>query len=1230
MRQELIEDREVARLDDDQLDHAGIAKQLAQLVISIPAPSNVALYGAWGSGKSGIGNMLSAELKNEVGVKFARFDAFKYAENPLRRNFVSVVANALGKSNSKYHGDLYSGRTNTDFKVPVRKLAHLLGIFALVVFVCATAASLAVIVVATAQQEDPFAAFLTIGVSTLPASLVPASLLTAVIALVGRTFVVERRVERADSDEEFEGLLQELVDDSGAKRVVIFVDELDRCAPDDVVATLNAVRTFLGVKKCVFVVAADQQVLEKALTQSASQATPIDTVNPYYSAGSGYLDKVFQYQVSVPPLLPQSITSFAVSLVDGRPGVWEEIDAQVVASILIPAHVRSPRRVKNLLNAFVLRYRLAIARQAGGQLDVDVRSNVDELARLVCLNVEFPLFARDLVTDPNLSEYVLALFENDGIDTKAVWARYPYVDAGTRRIAEGYAGLNRSVDRLLVTDDDGESENGTAIFAAKTTQGQQLIDYLSRTRLVVGPTRALIHLQNTGMIFGLSAAVADQLERDAQNASLSSLRDLFSSLDDQTKGAALDFLVQQARGSLGLEVSNIATAILALASDETSDVITRADAISVVIVEAVARNEQVLTDVTILGAWRLGLASSRAEGRSLLQLVLNSPLAVENEEIFELIMQSGATSVSIDSDRVSTIIIEKLFGDDPESVVSDILRAEAEEQLAIIECLSADLPSRLKDAFIQFDAATAVATAAPVAVNRRQLTSAPAPEDELLVDTFDPSGLLMPLGHLLQGLVANKEAAERVVLILLMAGRTETRSVIAPTLAALAPLSRDDTSTRLLSSTRFKALREWPEWLSPISPSVIRLASLNTYVPVVNRFWREALGPTSPDTTVLAEAAAALARLLDQAADTVVSAVQAAALPDVPGVGSAGDIGAFRKVAAVAQVMAETGLLNPTDLALRWSDHLVATLVQDVPTEPVESELATFVLDELRDVLTYRDATTGEPMAADVQDMVLAAFANSAWMSAPDATVRDTIATALRREDTATLGIDLPSSNRVSELKTELSAQGYETLLSYWLRATAESIEHVLSTVRTHLLVTPSPRFLKAVTEWQVKLSPEERYELVVALTAKASASLPKKAVLDAIGIDAIPDGDFASLIVDRFRSSNSNPERHRALELWKSSSISDMRSHRKLVREVLVPFIGLNAQATAIGLSFAPQLAPPLQGSDRKLLGEAIVRATEGNRDLKARGVRVMSGLGFKVEKTGLFGRTDKVDTST
>src|SRR5690606_27929706 len=49
------------------------------------------------------------------------------------------------------------------------------------------------------------------------------------------------------------------------RRVVVLVDDLDRCLPQATTATLEAIKLFLSVPKMVFVIAADQDMVRDAI-----------------------------------------------------------------------------------------------------------------------------------------------------------------------------------------------------------------------------------------------------------------------------------------------------------------------------------------------------------------------------------------------------------------------------------------------------------------------------------------------------------------------------------------------------------------------------------------------------------------------------------------------------------------------------------------------------------------------------------------------------------------------------------------------------------------------------------------------------------------------------------------------------------------------------------------------------------------------------------------------------
>jgi len=377
LRQELVDDRALQGADQDRLQHEDVVDELEQLVCATEVPASIALYGPWGSGKSSFANLLRKRMGTRK-IPFARFDAFKYAEAPMRRLFLSQVAKELGVTGDpanpkdkqaekeKYESGLYTEVSYNTVTLPdakVRKLIKVfLGVVGLGILVIAAVLALVAIVL-----NGPWAhAYSQLLLSALPAGAIAAAVIASVAAFANQTLPVNRKRSSPSSEEEFERLFRDLIKKVDAERIVIFIDELDRCSSREVVGTLETIRTFLEVKPCVVIVAADQQVLEQALRRQARQETPYDSSNPYYSSGSAYLDKIFNFQMALPPLRSRRLSDFALKLVEGLGGLWKEVDVGMVLLALIPTHVRSPRRVKALLNGFVANFRLVQRRSASG------------------------------------------------------------------------------------------------------------------------------------------------------------------------------------------------------------------------------------------------------------------------------------------------------------------------------------------------------------------------------------------------------------------------------------------------------------------------------------------------------------------------------------------------------------------------------------------------------------------------------------------------------------------------------------------------------------------------------------------------------------------------------------------------------------------------------------------------------------------------------------------------
>lgn len=75
LKPELIPDRSLGPEDADEFAHDDYVEQLAALIDSRPNTANVALFGSWGAGKSGIARRLRERCKNKDGIKYAEFNA---------------------------------------------------------------------------------------------------------------------------------------------------------------------------------------------------------------------------------------------------------------------------------------------------------------------------------------------------------------------------------------------------------------------------------------------------------------------------------------------------------------------------------------------------------------------------------------------------------------------------------------------------------------------------------------------------------------------------------------------------------------------------------------------------------------------------------------------------------------------------------------------------------------------------------------------------------------------------------------------------------------------------------------------------------------------------------------------------------------------------------------------------------------------------------------------------
>ncbi|MDD3597065.1 P-loop NTPase fold protein [Sulfuricurvum sp.] len=199
--------------------------------------------------------------------------------------------------------------------------------------------------------------------------------------------------------EDFSALLELTEYDS----VVVFIDDLDRCLPERVVDTLEAIKLFISVEKMAFIIGADERIVRHAIA-SRYKLHEYQNNAAYLKDSeqivTDYIEKLIQIPYRIPKLSPSEIESYTNllfcqhhldkeafgaivesfstfrendfysaysmghigSLID----ISERVDLVRLLSISHPMSLMianvlkgNPRQIKRFLNTFILRKKLA-------------------------------------------------------------------------------------------------------------------------------------------------------------------------------------------------------------------------------------------------------------------------------------------------------------------------------------------------------------------------------------------------------------------------------------------------------------------------------------------------------------------------------------------------------------------------------------------------------------------------------------------------------------------------------------------------------------------------------------------------------------------------------------------------------------------------------------------------------------------------------------------------------
>ena len=147
------------------------------------------------------------------------------------------------------------------------------------------------------------------------------------------------------------------------RKIVVFIDDLDRCLPDGALEVLESMKLFFDLPGFVFIVGLDRQVVEWCIECKYSQENLYSHNNEELSgfkvSGSEYIKKIFQLPFILPPIQIDQANEITESLINSNnfcPDQVHDLSNKVREHLpfLLNSSTVNLREIKRFINSYVL------------------------------------------------------------------------------------------------------------------------------------------------------------------------------------------------------------------------------------------------------------------------------------------------------------------------------------------------------------------------------------------------------------------------------------------------------------------------------------------------------------------------------------------------------------------------------------------------------------------------------------------------------------------------------------------------------------------------------------------------------------------------------------------------------------------------------------------------------------------------------------------------------------
>ncbi|HEV7424209.1 MAG TPA: P-loop NTPase fold protein, partial [Candidatus Paceibacterota bacterium] len=406
---------------DDRFGREPFVDTIVKTIQSSDEGFNLGISARWGEGKSSILEQLRPKLE-ALNFKVLTFEPWKYTQDTtsIKRKFLIDIYSQLCKEydETELYGSTEKSKDLTGDEYQERLMSKL-GIFARL---AGTTALLFLAILLFFQWISG----IDINVTQIFLTNLFIPILAGIYPLIAKIteVTVKQSIPKLESAEQFEKRFNEAIDEimnaeNHPERIIIFVDDLDRCNHTEVEQILTALFTFFNNKHCTYVITADHTVIRRYISHFLQLEDILDpdgkvdmkkTLDMRQKEATEYLKKIFQINFIVPKIPSDLLETMIKNLLDASPIIDPKnpYGREYLVNMILNNFQGNPRKIKHFIRTLTFQLE-AISKKLdaipnGEEKNnlIKVKNSPELLAKTLILQDRFPDFYEQVISEPKM------------------------------------------------------------------------------------------------------------------------------------------------------------------------------------------------------------------------------------------------------------------------------------------------------------------------------------------------------------------------------------------------------------------------------------------------------------------------------------------------------------------------------------------------------------------------------------------------------------------------------------------------------------------------------------------------------------------------------------------------------------------------------------------------------------------------------------------------------------